>query len=182
MSTVTDLVTADELLHRRDDGFRYELVRGELRKMAPAGGPHGKVANQANWRLMNHVEAHQLGVVFAAETGFRIGTKPDTVRAPDVAFVTRARIEQIGIPEGFWPGAPDLAVEVVSPSDTFSEVEEKVLDWLDAGCRMVIVLDPRKRTASVYRGPNAKLLTVDDMLSGEDVVPGWSVAIRDLFG
>ncbi len=73
-------------------------------------------------------------------------------------------------------------MEVISPSDTFSEVEEKVLDWLDAGCRMVIVLDPRKRTASVYRGPNAKLLTVDDMLSGEDVMPGWSVAIRDLFG
>ena len=182
MSTVTELVTAEDLLHRRDDGFRYELVRGELRKMAPAGGPHGTVANNVSWSLTSIVKAQSLGAVFAAETGFRIGTKPDTVRAPDVAFVTRARIEQIGIPEGFWPGAPDLAVEVISPSDTFSEVEEKVLDWLDAGCRMVIVLDPRKRTASVYRGPNAKLLTVDDMLSGEDVMPGWSVAIRDLFG
>ncbi|MFM9887218.1 MAG: Uma2 family endonuclease [Burkholderiales bacterium] len=181
MSAVTDLVTADDLLKKRDDGFRYELVRGELRKMAPAGGPHGKVANRVNWRLTSHVEAHQLGVVFAAETGFRIATNPDTIRAPDVAFVARDRIERIGIPEGYWPGAPDLVVEVISPSDTFSDVEEKVLDWLRAGCKMVIVLDPRKRTASVYRGPNARLLTTDDTLSGDDVVPGWSVPVKDLF-
>ncbi len=82
----------------------------------------------------------------------------------------------------FWPGAPDLAIEVISPNDTFSEVEEKVLDWLAAGCKMVIVLDPRKRTTSVYHGPNAKLLTAEDLLSGEDVVRRWSVAVRDLFG
>jgi Uma2 family endonuclease len=181
MSTVTDLVTADELLHRRDDGFRYELVRGELKKMPPAGGPHGNVANNISWSLTSVVKAQSLGRVFAAETGFRIATKPDTVRAPDVAFVSRARIEKIGVPEGYWPGAPDLAVEVISPGDTFSEVEEKVLDWLAAGCRMVIVLDPRKHTASVYRGPNARLLTADDTLSGEDVVPGWSVQVSELF-
>ncbi|MFN0302256.1 MAG: Uma2 family endonuclease [Burkholderiales bacterium] len=181
MSTVTDLVTADDLLQRRDDGYRYELVRGELKRMAPAGGPHGQVANRVNWRLTSHVEADRLGVVFAAETGFRIAAKPDTVRAPDVAFISRARIEKIGVPEGYWPGAPDLAIEVISPGDTFSEVEEKVLDWLAAGCRMVIVVDPRKHTASVYRGPNARLLTADDTLSGEDVVPGWSVLVRDLF-
>jgi Uma2 family endonuclease len=182
MSAVTELVTADELLHRRDDGFRYELVRGELKKMAPAGGPHGRIANRVNWRLTNYVEANNLGVVFAAETGFRIATQPDTVRAPDVAFVSRGRIEQIGIPEGYWPGAPDLVVEVISPGDTFSEVEEKVMEWLRAGCKMVIVVDPRKRTASVYRGPNARLLTEDDTLSGEDVVPGWLVPVKELFG
>ncbi len=181
MSAVIDHITADQLLRRRDDGFRYELVRGELKKMAPAGGPHGKVANRANWRLTNHVEAHQLGVVFAAETGFRIATNPDTVRAPDVAFVSRERIEKMGVPEGYWPGAPDLVVEVISPSDTFSEVEEKVLDWLAAGCKMVIVIDPRKHTASVYRGPNARLLTAADTLSGDDVVPGWSVPVKELF-
>ena len=181
MSTVTDLVTADELLQRRDDGYRYELMRGELKRMAPAGGPHGNVANNISWSLTSIVKAQSLGRVFAAETGFRIATKPDTVRAPDVAFVSRARIEKTGVPEGYWPGAPDLAVEVISPGDTFSEVEEKVLDWLAAGCRMVIVVDPRKHTASVYRGPNARLLTAEDMLSGEDVVPGWSVPVRDLF-
>ena len=181
MSVVTQLVSADQLLRMPDDGHRYELVRGDLRKMAPAGGPHGQVAGNAFLYLGMHVRATGLGVVFAAETGFRLASKPDTVRAPDVAFVSRERIARIGIPEGFWPGAPDLAIEVVSPGDTFTEVEEKVIEWLAAGCRMVIVLDPRKRTASVYRGPTARLFAADETIDGEDVVPGWIVAVKDFF-
>ena len=181
MSVATSLVSADELLLMRDDGFRYELIRGELRKMAPTGGPHGQVAGKAHWCLMNHVEANKLGVVFAAETGFRLASKPDTVRAPDVAFVSRERIDRFGIPEGYWPGAPDLAIEVVSPGDVFSEVQEKVVEWLAAGCRMVIILDPRKRSAAVYRGFAARLLSVDDVLEGEEVVTGWSVRVGDFF-
>lgn len=181
MSVVTQLISADELLHMRDDGFRYELIRGELRKMAPAGGPHGRVASKAGWILMSHVEPQQLGVVFAAETGFRLAAKPDTVRAPDVAFVSRERIERVGVPEGYWPGAPDLAIEVISPGDAFSEVQEKVVEWLAAGSRMVIVLDPRKRTAAVYRGPAARLLSADDSLDGEEVVPGWVVPVKNFF-
>ena len=150
--------------------------------MAPAGGPHGRVAGKAFLRLGMLVDSAELGEVFAAETGFKLASNPDTVRAPDVAFVSRERIERIGIPDGYWPGAPDLVIEVVSPGDTFTEVEEKVIEWLAAGCRMVIVLDPRKRTASVYRGPAARLLSANEMLSGEDVVPGWVVAVKDLFG
>ena len=149
--------------------------------MAPAGGPHGRIASKVHWLLMNHVEANRLGVVFAAETGFRIAINPDTVRAPDIAFVSRERIDHLGIPEGYWPGAPDLAVEVISPSDSFTDVEEKVIDWLAAGCRMVIVVDPRKRTVSVYRGPNARLLAANDTLSGEEVIPGWLVPVSEFF-
>jgi Uma2 family endonuclease len=182
MSVATHLTGAEELLAMPDDGYRYELIQGELRRTPPAGGPHGNAAMEIGSRLAEYVRAEKLGVVFAAETGFRLTSNPDTVRAPDAAFVSRERIERIGIPKGYWPGAPDLAVEVVSPGDTFTEVAEKVIDWLTAGTKMVLVLNPEKRTVSVYRGAIATLLLDRDTLSGEDVAPGWSVAVRDLFG
>lgn len=182
MSVATREMTAEDLIRMPDDGFRYELVKGELRRMPPAGAPHGHVAMEIGWRLAQYVRTNNLGAVFAAETGFKIAKNPDTVRAPDVAFVSRERIEQSGIPPGYWPGAPDLAVEVVSPSDSYVEVEEKVLDWLEAGTRMVIVVNPGKQVVSVYRALKAVVLTENDTLSGEDVVPGWSVLVKELFG
>jgi Uma2 family endonuclease len=182
MATTTQQMTADELLRMPDDGFRYELVRGELRKMAPAGHEHGMVGMRFGWRLAQHVETNNLGVVDGAETGFRIGSDPDTVRAPDVSFIRRERIEAAGKVEGFWLGAPDLAVEVVSPGDTYAEVEEKVFAWLEAGARMVIVLNSRRRSVTVYRSPtDIVVLTENDVLDGGDVVPGWSVPVKDLF-
>jgi Uma2 family endonuclease len=90
-------------------------------------------------------------VVFAAGTGFKVASDPDTVRAPDLAFIRRKRIPEAGLPRGLWPGDPDLAVEVIFPGDTYTEVEEKVNDWLDAGTRMVLVLNPHNRTTTVYR-------------------------------
>src|SRR5215207_4926141 len=163
MDIVRQQVTADELLHLPDDGFRYELVRGELRRMTPAGNVHGRVAMSFAWRLARHVEENRLGTVYAAETGFRLATDPDTVRAPDVAFVSRARTDEVGDVEEFWPGAPDLAVEVVSPSDAFTDVVEKVSEYLAAGCRMIVVVDPRGRSATVYRPhSDARWLTEDD--------------------
>src|SRR5258706_2691268 len=117
-----------------DDGWRYELVDGGLRGVSPAGQEHGRVAMNLGSRLAQFVRERALGVVFAAETGFLIRRQPDTVRAPDVAFVSSARQSAA---EGFFPGAPDLAVEVVSPSDSFVEVEEKVLEWLGAGSQAV---------------------------------------------
>src|SRR6185295_19153014 len=125
MSTAEQLMTADELLRMPDNGFRYELVKGELRKMAPAGHEQGRVAINFTWRLAQHVETNNLGVVYAAETGFKLAANPDTVRAPDVAFVCRNRREEIKSSQGFYPGAPDLAVEAVSPGDTYTEVQEK---------------------------------------------------------
>jgi Uma2 family endonuclease len=175
------LATADELLHYPRDGWRYELVAGELRRMSPAGSSHGAVAMQLGILLAQHVSAQRLGRVFAAETGFVLARNPDTVRAPDVAFVRRERLGA-ELPEGFWPGPPDLAAEVVSPGDSFTEVQEKALCWLDAGTRMVLVVDPQQRTATVYRSrADVTLLGGDDVIDGGDVVPGWRAKVAELF-
>ena len=182
MDVVRQQVTADELLLMPDDGFRYELVKGELRRMTPAGNVHGRVAMNVGISLGGYVKTHDLGAVYAAETGFRLAGDPDTVRAPDVAFVSRTRVEAVGEVEGFWPEAPDLAVEVISPGDTYAEVEEKVFDWLEAGTKMVIVVNPRQRSAIVYKSPtDIVALTEADVLAGGDVVPGFELAVREIF-
>ena len=182
MSTTPTLVTADELSMLPDDGFRYELVRGEVRRMPPAGSEHGAVVMNLGSPLHSFVRSHDLGVVFGAETGFKIASDPDTVRAPDLAFVRRERIPEGGVPRGFWPGAPDLAVEVISPGDTYTEVEEKVHDWLNAGTRMVSVLDPRTRTVTIYTSPTTVVrLTESDTLTGGEVLPGFTCQVSGLF-
>ena len=126
--------------------------------------------------------ANQLGSVYAAETGFRLASDPDTVRAPDAAFVCQARLDAVGAVAGYWPGAPDLVVEVVSPGDRYGEVAEKVADWLAAGTQMVIVVEPQQRTVAVHRTPDAvDVLREGDVLEGGEVVPGWEVAVAALF-
>jgi Uma2 family endonuclease len=176
----SDVVTAEELLRMSGDQ-RYELVRGELRPTTPAGSRHGLVAMRIAASLYAHAESHQLGVVFAAETGFRIASDPDTVRAPDVAFVCQQRAAEVGAVEGFWPGAPDLAVEVVSPGDTFVEVEKKVESWLEAGCRVVLVVNPRRGAVAVHRSEQSPaVLSGDQELTCEDVVPGWKLPLSKL--
>lgn len=182
MTIETRHITAEELLHMPDDGFRYELVRGELRKMTPAGNKHGYLALRIASRLERHVEQNGLGKTYAAETGFKLSSDPDTVRAPDAAFVSQARLEEVGEIEGFWPGAPDLVVEVISPSDTHTEVVEEALAWLEAGCRMVLAVDPSRRTVTVYRAlDDIRILTANETLDGADVVPDWSLPVAELF-
>lgn len=175
-------ITAEELLSMPDDGFRYELVTGELRRMPPAGSEHGYVAINIGTSLNDHARTTGLGRVYAAETGFKLASDPDTVRAPDVAFVSRERVERAGRVVGFWPGAPDVAVEVVSPGDTHAQVVEKALAWLEAGCRMVLAVDPERRTVTVYRSlEEIRMLTQDDVIDGADVVPGWKLPVADIF-
>lgn len=182
MSTRRQTTTADELLRMPDDGFRYELVKGELRKMSPAGQKHGRIAMRVATPLDNHVSANNLGTVYAAETGFLLSSNPDTVRAPDVAFISQEKLDKVGEVEGYWPGAPDLAVEVISPSDTYAEVEEKVLEWLEAGAKMVVVINPRKSAVTVYRSlTDIIVLTEDDTLDGENIVRGWKMSVKDIF-
>jgi Uma2 family endonuclease len=182
MSTTHTLTTADELFLMPDDGFRYELVKGELRRMPPAGSEHGAVSINIGLVIAQFVKTHGLGVVFGAETGFKITSDPDTVRAPDLAFIRRERIPAGGLPRGFWPGAPDLAVEVISPGDTYTEVEEKVNDWLNAGSRMVLVLNPRTRTVTVYASlTDVVRLTESDTLDGGEVLPGFTCRVAELF-
>jgi len=181
-STITRLVTADELIAMPDDGFRYELVKGELIRMSPTGHEHGVVAMNIAGPLHQHVKSNNLGVVYAAETGFIVGQNPDTVRAPDVAFVQIERINQAGNVKSYWIGAPDLAVEVVSPGDTVGKVEGKVTEWLEAGTLMVWVASPRLRTVTVYRSlTEIIMLTEKDTLDGGDVVPGFRIAVCDIF-
>ena len=182
MATSQRLLTAEELLCLPDDGQRHELVAGELTTMPPSGAEHGRIAVRIVSPLHQYVTAHRLGEVFGAETGFLLTTDPDTVRAPDAAFVSRDRLEAMGDVTGYWPGAPDLAVQVISPNDLYTEVDEKVATWLAHGARMVLVLNPRRRTVAVHRpGTDVRHLTVDDVLDGEDVVPGWTVPVRELF-
>ncbi len=182
MTIKEKLHTAEELLNLPDDGMRHELVGGEIRTMAPAGNEHGYLALRIASRLEQHVDANELGRTYAAETGFKIGTDPDTVRAPDAAFVSRERVEKVGRVTGFWPGAPDLAVEVVSPGDTHAEVVEKSLAWLDAGCRMVLVVEPGRKVVTVYRSrEDIRILAGDEAVDGADVVPGWRLPVAGIF-
>lgn len=175
-------VTAVQLLDMPDDGYRHELVLGELRTMSPAGNVHGMVAHALGLSLGNHVLANDLGIVYAAETGFLLSSAPDTVRAPDAAFTSWARIDEVGEVEGYWPGAPDLVVEVVSPNDRYSEVNEKVADWLGADAQMVFVVDYRRREVVVHRSTTDPVtLTEDDVLDGGDVVPGWRMPVSEMF-
>jgi Uma2 family endonuclease len=179
--TATQPVTAQEL-HYLPTGSRYTLVKGELRTMPPAGGEHGSIAMHLGANLYQAVTAQNLGRVYAAETGFLLATTPDTVLAPDVAFVRSERLAQMADITGFIPGAPDLAVEVISPSDTYTEVEEKVTLWLQYGTRMVVVVNPRRRSVTLYQADRLVLfLSEQDEISGNDVVPGWSIHVRDFF-
>ena len=182
MSTITQLLTADDLWNMPDHGGHHELVRGELRPLSPAGFGHGSVSMNLSAPLHQFVRARKLGIVVAAETGFIISRDPDTVRAPDAAFVRQERIPASGVPAKFWIGPPDLAVETMSPNDTVFEVDEKVREWLAAGTRLVWILNPRQQTVTVYLPDStAKILAAGDVLSGADVVPGFVIAVAELF-
>ncbi len=173
--------TADELLRLPRGKNSYELIRGELKTMAPAGYEHGKLAMEFATLLNIHVKANKLGQVTAAETGFKLTTNPDTVRAPDAAFISQQRLDEVGPVQGYWPGAPDLAVEVISPNDLYTEVSEKVTEWLKAGSKMVVVINPRTEQVLVHMPGDVNVLEGDDTLDGGDVVPGWQLPIKELF-
>ncbi len=181
-ATLTKPMTADELLAVPDDGFRYELLKGELFRMAPTGHKHGIVTMHLAGPLYRYVKDHNLGEVYGAESGFVLSQDPDTVRAPDVAFVRRERIDAAGEVKSYWVGAPDLAAEVVSPGDTVSEVEDKVAEWLEAGARIVWVVSPKLHTVTVYRSlTDIVTLTQNDKLEGGDVVAGFHMNVAEIF-
>jgi len=181
-SAITKPTTADELLAMPDDGYRYELIEGELIRMSPAGAEHGAVAVKISSPLFVHVKAHRLGTVYAAETGFKLQSNPDTVRAPDVAFVSKHRVDQAGMVKGYWVGAPDLAVEVLSPDDSRRKTDAKAKHWLSAGAKLVWVVDPKRRTVNVYRSLTEIFEIIEsDILDGGDVVPGFQLAVADIF-
>jgi Uma2 family endonuclease len=179
--TTTEHVTADQLASLPDNGNRLELVDGELRMMSPAGGRHGRIAGKLFLRIGNHVERHKLGETFAAETGFLLHQNPDTVRAPDVSFVSYERLGEFADYPGYLPLAPDLAVEVVSPTDQSSEVESKATAWLRAGSRVVLVVDPQTNSIREYRSLNQIRVYSEDEIDLGDILPGFKLAVAELF-
>ncbi len=177
----TTLMTAEELLRLRLPDKRTELVRGRLVVRDPGGARHGAVANRIGYRITAHVEAHDLGRVYAAETGFQIEAAPDTVRAPDVAFIAKRRVPEVE-PRGYPGWAPDLAVEVLAHDDHPAETLDKIAQWLKAGVRLVWVVDSEKRTGRVYRADGSEsLLGSNDALDGEDVLPGFRCPLSEVW-
>ena len=177
-------LTAQDLWKLGEGDTRRELVDGEVREMAPVGGVHGRVTTRICSRLAEHVERHGGGEVLVGDVGFVLDLPhdPERVRAPDVAFVTTSRLPEGRVPRGFIRGAPDLAVEVLSPSDNPVDVQQKVRDYLDAGARLVWVLAPEAKTATIYRADgSARLLREGDHLDGEDVLPGLAIPLAAVF-
>ncbi|HEX6052501.1 MAG TPA: Uma2 family endonuclease [Gemmatimonadaceae bacterium] len=175
-----DLLTADDLLALEKLGKSTELVRGRLIVREPPGTYHGRLQATLNVLVGSYVRAHALGAVFGQDTGFKIGSDPDTVRAPDLAFVDRTRVALIPR-RGYAAMAPDLAAEILSPDDRPGEVLAKVGEWLEAGVRLVWVIDPDRRVATVYR-PDGSVTTVasDASVEGEAVLPGFSFRLAEL--
>lgn len=181
--SVRQLMTAEELWELPEKpGVRHELVDGELVEMPGAGALHNLIAALVYGLLRDFVRARDLGLVFTDGVGYIVGRGPDRVRIPDASFVSWERVPEGGVPEGFWPLAPDLAVEVVSPNDRADDVHGTVREYLDAGARLVWVLWPRRRSVSAHTpdgmghelGPAA-------LLDGGDVLPGFRAGVAELF-
>ena len=180
MSPPAVLMTADELLRTHVPNKRAELLRGVLVVREPAGSRHGLVTMNLGAELALYAKQTGAGGVYAAETGFKLASDPDTVRAPDIAFVTRERLPPPNT-TGYPALAPDLAVEVLSPGDRPGEVLAKVADWLSAGTRLVWVVDPERRLARVYRHDGSEaIVTEEGALDGEDVLPEFGCSLASI--
>ncbi len=180
--TTKMLMTEDDLLRMPDDGYRYELIEGVLHRMSPGGLEHSDIGSEVLVRLRGFVGPRNLGLVVGADAGFWFGRDPDTVRAPDVAFVRAERLPPREQWKGYSDVVPDLAVEVVSRSDRRSDVDAKIAFYLAAGVPLVWRFEPRPRQVLVYRqGRDPIVLGVGDVLDGEDVVPGFRLPVADVF-
>ncbi len=174
------LLTADELERMPDDdSVQIELDEGELITMAPASEDHGFIEIELASRLHQFVKAHRLGRVYAGDTGFRLSD--DTVRSPDVAFVRKDRVAELRS-QGFAKGAPDLAVEILSPSNSFRQMTRKVRQYFAAGCHTVWVVHPDRKEVEVFEATGSDCtLTAEDILEAPELLPGFSVPVAELF-
>jgi Uma2 family endonuclease len=162
-----------------DQDKEYEIVNGQPEEKIMGGALHGIVSVRLIFRLEGLVENQQLGVVCGPDTSFRIG---ENERIPDVAFVAAARIPAEGVPEGAWPFAPDLAVEIISPNDLYEKVMTKVVEYLDAGVRQVWLIWPERRLVMVHSSlTDVKVLQETGELDGGDMIPGFRCRVADLF-
>jgi len=175
-----DLMTAEELERLSLPGKSTELVRGRLVVREPPGTRHGAVAANLCYFVTEFVRRNQLGAVFAQDTGFKLESNPDTVRAPDVAYLAQERTGYVK-PRGYAEVAPDLVAEIVSPDDRPGEVLAKVAAWLEAGTKLVWVIDPQRVEGRVYRRDGSvTVIGSEGSIDGEDVLPGFACAVRDI--
>ncbi len=178
----TELLTLEEFERLPDeDPYKLELVRGRVVREPPPGAHHGWFVWKLSAALHGYVEAHAIGIV-VNETGFLLSVDPPTVREPDLAVIRVENLPRESLPEGWWTRAPDLAIEVLSPSNSAIEMQEKVFDYLSAGTCLVWVVDPHNRTVSVYGpGHETHLVTIGEYLEGGDALPGFRLALAGLF-
>ncbi|MBI2765155.1 MAG: Uma2 family endonuclease [Chloroflexi bacterium] len=182
----TKLLTADEFYALPDppEGGKMELIRGEVVTHMPVGGPHGRIALRVGSRLLAFVDDKRLGDA-GVEVGFRLSREPDTVRAPDVHFVRAERLTDGRMPRAFFPGCPDLAVEVVSPDETDAEINKKLKQYVDAGTPRVWIVRPEQETVTVHRqGGDAHTYASGDALTSDDAgfgEPGFELLVSTIF-
>jgi Uma2 family endonuclease len=181
MAVERKVMTAEELWALPDDGMRHELVEGEMRTMPPTGAEHGGYETDVSYNLKHALRGRGVGRVAGGEVGFRLRRSPDTVRGADVAFVRAERLPGGVLPKGYFEGAPDLAVEIVSPGDTATEVEEKVRDWLRHGAGAVWVIYPSGPGLVAHRPDgSARHHGLEDEVDGGEAVPGFRMRLADL--
>ncbi len=175
--------TITDLWALADSNMSYELVRGELLAMSPASPVQGRYASRLNVALGGYVEEHELGEAYVSEPGFKLELGPEqTVRSPDLAFVSEERIPSPDEESGFWALAPDLAVEIISPSETAQMVQDKVQDYLLAGVRLIWLVYPKSKTVVEYKSATEiRHLGINDNFEGHDVIPGFRYSLKRLF-
>lgn len=179
MATAQTITTAQQLWEAGDIGS-CELVRGELIMMSPAGFEHGDIGSAILEHMRRFVRVHKLGKVVGADTGFFIERDPDTVRAPDVAFIRKERL--IGRTRAYFPAAPDLAVEVISPTDRRRDVDAKAQMWLDTGCEVVWIVDPPRQAITVYsKTETPRVLQGGDIIDCPTLLPGFALPLSEVF-
>ncbi|MEM6855835.1 MAG: Uma2 family endonuclease [Planctomycetota bacterium] len=183
VTTVPDLrFTIERLLGQMPEDLRWDLRQGELRIMSPAGEEHGEIAMLLGAYLSHHVRTNGLGKAYAAETGYILSREPDTMLAPDVSFISTERLAGRPRNQGPIVGPPDLAVELVSPSESKPKVLQKADDWLTAGTKAVWLVWPDTRTVTVLRPDHDQLtLSERETLEGDPVVPGFRLELKHLF-
>jgi Uma2 family endonuclease len=187
MTVLERLYTAEDLWVISHDpenySRRFELSEGMLIEMSPTSFKHGRDALKLGWFITGFVTEHKLGETTAAETGYILFKSPDgkdTVRAPDVGFISAARLPQEGLLDGYFPGAPDFAVEVISPTDAADEVQFKVTQYLKYGTRLIWLIYRKSQTVVAHTPSGSKIFGIEDVLDGGDVLPGFTLAVRDI--
>ena len=181
IATEKKIWTDEEFMALPDDGDRYEIVNGELVNMGNSGMEHGNLGTFLGGALELYIRPRKLGVACDSSTAFRM--KSGNKRSPDISFVAKERLKGLKkLPKGFFEGAPDLAIEVLSPSNTFEEIHSKLVEYFESGCKLAWVINPDEESVLVYRKPQPeKLLKITDSLDGEELVPGFTLAIAELF-